>query len=703
MRLLALILVAVAQVCLVGQGISFAQNYQLEVEGAPGYDGQSGYVSGFTTFVNRHGIGATSSDSYTNGTYNGARGLRWEFGGNAEELGSIGGDDIVYGINAASQVIGRGKKYDSNGALVGWSALLWNGGLDPIELGSLYAGGFNQTDGAVSINDSGTIVGWSSPGLGQNSAVRWSAGNIAPVQLGHLGVSATGEFFAEATSVNGLGTAVGRSIKFDANFLPVGQFAVRWDANGTTATELGTLSSGNETIPDYSAWKINDANIVIGYSDFHDALGYYSEKAIRWDAAGNAAELGNLGTSALGESYSTAWDVNSRGTAVGWSTKFDTAGVPLGYRAVRWGANSDVAIELGAFDSMDNSDSFAYGVNRAGLAVGLSEKRDSTGLYLGYKAAIWLPSGNIIDLNSLDVVPEGGQSGDWDLQSVDSITNNGWIAGYGSFTSNAGVTYNRSYVARLGLGGVWVNTFPGGIGLWQAGENWESGTPALRQGGARFAGVGNDQIELDESVDTQFVNFENGNVRLNVAEHQLNVRDRLHIFQNARAAINTRFDPQHDLIGFVHGNIINDGVLSPGNSPGLLNLIGDLTNTGTLEFEIAGLDPDRFDRLWISGTFNAGGTLKLLLDGYAPSVGDEFDLLDWGVLNYQGMNLDFSSAVLATGLRWDTTNFASSGSLRVSAIPEPGNLIGWLAVSFGFVLRRQRQKSPVYPKCSVKS
>ncbi len=697
MRFFVLKLIALVGCCLTSPTNLFAQHYQLEVEGAPGYDGNSGFMVRGNTKVNRNGVGAAQAYSILNGNDAGYVALRWEFGGNGQPLGSIsinpGFFGEVFDINDLGQVVGIEDIGNLTGSVFDKAALLWTGSATPIQLGSLSSGGPGQRDYAYAINNSGIIVGSSRLDNSNQSAVRWSTTDTAPVQLDTLGMSTTGGFNAAAGTVNSAGTIAGAATKYDANGGLIGSFAVKWAANGTAVTELGTASR-NGFISSYYAIKINDSDVIAGSSyDLDFVNGTQSTRAMRWDAAGNASELGNLGVNADGESHSTVFDINSHGDVVGLTEKYDSSGGYFGVRAVRWSANSNSAEELGAFGSMDGTvfDSAAYGVNNAGLAVGFSAKLNPVTNFLDHKAVIWLPNGRILDLNSLDVVPEGGEAGEWDLQSVHSITNNGWIGGSGYFTPDIGNGYERSWIARLGLGGRWVNSVPGGVGVWHEGGNWDSGTPALRQGGARFAGAGNDRVELDESVDTRYVDFESGNVRLNVAGHHLNVRDGLHILQNARVAINTLFDPQNDLIGMVHGNIVNEGTLSPGNSPGLLNLIGDLTNTGTLEFEIAGLDPSEFDRLWISGTFDAGGTLKLLLDGYAPLVGDEFDLLDWGVLNYQGMTIDFSNAILTTGLRWDSTVFASTGSLRVSAIPEPGNLIWLIAASFGFAARRKRR------------
>jgi autotransporter-associated beta strand protein len=63
-------------------------------------------------------------------------------------------------------------------------------------------------------------------------------------------------------------------------------------------------------------------------------------------------------------------------------------------------------------------------------------------------------------------------------------------------------------------------------------------------------------------------------------------------------------------------SLSNAGVFSPGNSPGIVIVTGDFTNTGTLHIEIAGLGapgtPNGHDQVVVGGTANLGG--QLLID-----------------------------------------------------------------------------------------
>jgi fibronectin-binding autotransporter adhesin len=107
------------------------------------------------------------------------------------------------------------------------------------------------------------------------------------------------------------------------------------------------------------------------------------------------------------------------------------------------------------------------------------------------------------------------------------------------------------------------------------------------------------------------------------------------------------------------------GKVAPGASVGRLSATSlDLQAGGQYEVEITGATSA--DQLVLSGNLTANGTVKVVLVGYAPSDGDVFD-----VVNAAGTTgtptFDFSTATLAPGLTWDTSQFATTGTLRVAA------------------------------------
>src|SRR5262249_12112061 len=74
------------------------------------------------------------------------------------------------------------------------------------------------------------------------------------------------------------------------------------------------------------------------------------------------------------------------------------------------------------------------------------------------------------------------------------------------------------------------------------------------------------------------------------------------------------------------------GIVAPGNSPGILTINGDYTqsSSGTLNIEIGGTSaaaPD-FDQLHVTGSATLGGTLNVSqINGFLPAAGQSFQIL----------------------------------------------------------------------------
>jgi T5SS/PEP-CTERM-associated repeat protein len=113
------------------------------------------------------------------------------------------------------------------------------------------------------------------------------------------------------------------------------------------------------------------------------------------------------------------------------------------------------------------------------------------------------------------------------------------------------------------------------------------------------------------------------------------------------------------------GNLTNSGgTLAPGAPTGTTNVTGDYAqNSGTLAIELA--SPSSFDKLVVTGTLTAGGTLSVsLLGGYSPAAGATFDILDW--TNLVGTFSTLQLPPLSGSLTWNTTALYTSGVLAVA-------------------------------------
>ena len=101
---------------------------------------------------------------------------------------------------------------------------------------------------------------------------------------------------------------------------------------------------------------------------------------------------------------------------------------------------------------------------------------------------------------------------------------------------------------------------------------------------------------------------------------------------------------------------------------------GEVTLQAGSVLEIDLEDTLDYDRLDVSGAFNAGGTLDVSLTGGALLLGDSFDILDFGSVSgvFDTVNLPG----LGGGLAWDSTNLLIDGTLAVIAGGLTGDLDG---------------------------
>jgi autotransporter-associated beta strand protein len=125
---------------------------------------------------------------------------------------------------------------------------------------------------------------------------------------------------------------------------------------------------------------------------------------------------------------------------------------------------------------------------------------------------------------------------------------------------------------------------------------------------------------------------------------------------------------------------LNGGLLSPGNSPGLLTMANLDARNGSFLFEldaptVRGVTYDAID---VSSLLSLGANTAFnfqAYNGYAFQAGDTYDLFNWNALDATA----FDSAALASALptlndsslSWDVTQFTLDGTISVSSIPEP--------------------------------
>jgi hypothetical protein len=265
-----------------------------------------------------------------------------------------GGNSTVeaFGINGAGTIVGTAQKYVGT-SFRGDRAVRWEAGSTvAVELGALGTSTSGSTSASArKINDAGVAIGsaqkYDGTGVQRGTrGVRWDAGSTVAIELGNIGLSANGTTSAVPTDINASGTIVGQSAKYDALDNWYGDRAVRWDAGGTAATELANLGTDASSFTQAGANAVNDVGTLVGWAVKYVGGVGKGPRAVRWDAGGTAAtELGTLGTNSAGSTNARALDINAAGGIVGFAIAPTPSGGFGDDHAVYWGLDG-VALDL---------------------------------------------------------------------------------------------------------------------------------------------------------------------------------------------------------------------------------------------------------------------------------------------------------------------------------------------------------------------
>jgi len=150
--------------------------------------------------------------------------------------------------------------------------------------------------------------------------------------------------------------------------------------------------------------------------------------------------------------------------------------------------------------------------------------------------------------------------------------------------------------------------------------------------------------------------------------------------------------------GEFFGDISVSGVISPGNSPGSIDIHGDfeLLSGGEMLIEIGGYNFDQFDQITVYGgaTFDAGSMITFnFINDFSPLELDYFDFfisdnltldLDNMVFNILGLDNGFlfDIQIVDSSIRFQAINYAMNISNLPSQVPIPNSFILFL---FGLI------------------
>ena len=135
--------------------------------------------------------------------------------------------------------------------------------------------------------------------------------------------------------------------------------------------------------------------------------------------------------------------------------------------------------------------------------------------------------------------------------------------------------------------------------------------------------------------------------------------------------------------GSVQGLTLNGGTVAPGNSPGLLTAYELNGSNGTFQFQL-GAPSSRgitYDAIDVTTSLTLGTDTNFtfeVLDNYVFSIGDSYDLFNFGSIDTTGLDITKLDVALPTlnsnELAWNTSSFITDGIVNVIAVPEPSLL-----------------------------
>ncbi|MEO6750296.1 MAG: hypothetical protein ABIP85_00825, partial [Chthoniobacteraceae bacterium] len=621
--------------------------------------------------------------------------------------GAEGGSTTFLGGTAGSATINNNGG-TANGALGGSTSL----GL-AVAVGG---GGFTTSTGANSIitNNAGTVSGalggtttFSNPGVGGSATI--INNGAAFTGAGASGTTTFDGGTAESATITNEGASValglGGSTIFNTPFVafPATAASAKITNNGGTvaganggSTEFfNNSTAGSATITS----KGGADNTASGTARFNDT-----------STAGNAT-LNNIGGTASGvvggatgfldnSTAGSATITNSAGTVVG------AFGGATAFRNTATAGSAAITSNGAIFGGITGGSAIFYDTSTAGGATLTNLEGTVSGAFGGFTAFNQTATAGSAAITNTGATVNGAFGGATQFFNTSTAgnatitTRGGTAAGANGGTTTFNDTSNGGSATLIthggtneGLGGTteFFSTSDGGLaraitngngrfdisGLTSAGMGIGSiegsgeyylGTKTLTTGGNNLSTTVSGTIESGGEGGGALTKIGTGALTLtgiNTYNGPTNVNGGALIVNGSIASANVFVNAGGTLggSGTVLGHVMNSGIVSPGNSPGTLNIGGNYVQTGagTLAIEIA--SRTSFDQLAITGSAALAGTLRVIrLNGYQAQVGDTFKILTAG----GGVTGTFGTV---------NNDFGFGSLVRLEVVYEPGDVL----------------------------
>ncbi len=285
--------------------------------------------------------------------------------------------------------------------------------------------------------------------------------------------------------------------------------------------------------------------------------------------------------------------------------------------------------------------------------------------YLGYGAGTVLNKGTLLadggsfQINPQTLINDGeilSTGGDLYLQDMDTLTNRGTMASQKKIQISDVGTFDSQGLVSVATGGR-INLSSLANGFLNSGNLEIASAVMFSMDGSAFANHG--------GVDIQ----QGGSFTKSGAYDQ---------YAGATVVNGILTVPTMNVYGGSvsgSGTIIGDvelyGTVSPGNSPGVLNIDGDLNAYAgsVFQFEVAGYA--LFDSINITGSLNLLGATTLeiwFLDGFLPQAGDVFNL--FGSAGIQG-DLSLLTISFVGPWKYDAELGSTGGDIMLALVSGP--------------------------------